>query len=169
MWKEYRMRTFIIAAVLASGLDQFVKYVIKSQMKLYDAIWVIKDFFKITYIENSGVAFGMFSQMAHPAVRWILVGVISLAGIGITIYWAKNRKHSLLFDLACGLILGGAIGNLIDRIRLGKITDFLEFGYKDMTFPVFNVADSAVTIGVSLFIIFVLNEGKKEENASGTV
>jgi signal peptidase II len=163
------MRVFIIAASLAAGLDQLVKYMIKTHMKLYELIWVIKDFFKITYIENSGVAFGMFGGTAQPAVRWILVGVISLASIGITFYWATNRKQSLLYDLACGLILGGAIGNLIDRIRVGRITDFLEFGYKNTTFPVFNVADSCVTVGVAFFIIFVLNEGRKVENASGSV
>jgi signal peptidase II len=160
------MRLFIAAAALAAGLDQLVKYLIKLHMKLYDIIWVIKDFFKITYIENTGVAFGM---LAYPGVRWILVGVISLASIGITIYWVMNRKQSALYDLACGLILGGAIGNLIDRIRTGRITDFIELGYKNITFAVFNVADSCVTVGVALFIIFVLNEGKKENNASGTV
>ena len=163
------MRLFIIAASLAAGLDQLVKYLIRSHMKLYDIVWVIKDFFKITYIENTGVAFGMLGGMAQPAVRWILVAVISLASLGITIYWATNRKQSLLYDLSCGLILGGAIGNLADRIRTGRITDFLEFGYKNTTFPVFNVADSAVTVGVAFFIIFVLNEGKKGNNASGPV
>jgi signal peptidase II len=163
------MRAFLIAASLAAGLDQLVKYFIKAHLKLYEIVWVVKDFFKITYIENSGVAFGMFGGIPHPAVRWILVGIISLASIGITVYWIKNRKQSLLYDLACGLILGGAIGNLIDRIRIGRITDFLEFGYKNITFPVFNVADSAVTVGVSFFIIFVLNEGKRDNNASGPV
>jgi lipoprotein signal peptidase len=80
------MRTFITAAVLAAGLDQTVKYFIKTGMKLYESFWVIKDFFKITYIENSGVAFGMFAGMSHPAVRWILINVISLANINITVY-----------------------------------------------------------------------------------
>lgn len=163
------MPTFIIAALMAIGLDQFVKYLIKANLKLYEMFWVIKDFFKITHIENTGVAFGIFGGIPHPAVRWILVGVISLASIGITIYWATNRKKSFIYDLACGLILGGAIGNLIDRIRTGRITDFLEFGIKNNTFAVFNVADSAVTVGVALFIIFVLNEGKKENNAPDTV
>jgi len=163
------MRIFITAAALAAGLDQLVKFMIKSHMKLYDLFWVIRDFFKITYIENTGVAFGMLGGMPQPAVRWILVAVISMASIGIAAYWALNRKQSLIYNLSCGLILGGAIGNLIDRIRTGRITDFLEFGYKNITFPVFNVADSAVTVGVALFIIFVLNEGKKENNASGTV
>jgi len=163
------MKIFIPAAALVVALDQWTKYLVKAGIQMYEGIWVIKGFFRITHIENSGIAFGMLSGLPFPAVRWILVGVISLATIGITIYWARTKNRTFFYDIACGLIAGGAIGNLIDRIRTGRITDFLEFGIRGGTFPVFNAADSAVTVGVILFILHVLNEGKAKKNASGTV
>jgi signal peptidase II len=93
----------------------------------------------------------------------------------ITIYWMRYSSHHILFDLACGLILGGAAGNFIDRFIQGSVTDFLEFGIKNHRFAVFNIADSAVTVGVTLFIIYIVffsetkKSGLKESNdASGT-
>jgi len=163
------MRVFIAAVAAVTAFDQWTKYLVKTGIKMYEGIWVIKDFFRITHIENSGVAFGMLSGLPFPAARWILVGIIALATIAISVYWYRTKEKTFFYNLACGLITGGAVGNLIDRIRAGRITDFLEFGIRGATFPVFNVADSAVTVGVAIFIIHVLNEGKAGKNASDTL
>lgn len=160
------MRTFLITAALTVALDQYSKFLIKATMKMYQSITVIKDVFKIIYIENSGIAFGIFNGSRNPAARWVLAGVILVAITAITYYWAKNRKSSFAFNMSCGLILGGAIGNFIDRVIIGRVTDFIEVGYREYTWPVFNVADSAVSVGVCLFILFMLME-KKVENAPG--
>jgi signal peptidase II len=163
------MKTFVITAAMAVALDQWTKYLIKAGIKLYEVIWVIKDVLKITHIENSGIAFGIFGGAAPAWVRWALVGVIACAAAAITLYWAHSNKGSALFNLSCGLILGGALGNLIDRIFIGRITDFIEAGYKNLTWPVFNVADSSVTVGVCLFIIFILTEKREAGDAPGSV
>jgi signal peptidase II len=162
------MKTFLITALLSVALDQYSKFLIRASMKMYQAMIVVKDIFKIIYIENSGIAFGIFNGSHNPAARWLLAGVIFIAIIAITFYWAVNRKASFVFNLSCGMILGGAIGNFIDRVLSGRVTDFIEVGYKEYTWPVFNVADSAVSVGVCLFIIFMLME-KKVGNAPGTV
>jgi signal peptidase II len=162
------MRTFLITAALTVALDQYSKFLIKATMKMYQAIIVIRDIFKIIYIENSGIAFGIFNGSRNPAARWILAAVILIAIIAITYYWAISGKTGFVFNMSCGLILGGAIGNFIDRVIIGRVTDFIEVGYKEYTWPVFNVADSAVSVGVCLFILYMLME-KKVGNAPGTL
>ena len=163
------MRTFFASAALVVALDQATKHLIKTGMKMYESIIVIKDIFKITYIENSGIAFGIFNGESHHWVRWALAGIIFIAAVSITVYWAYNRSQGIIFSAACGMILGGALGNLIDRVFIGRITDFIEVGYRNVTWPVFNIADSAVSVGVCLFIIFILNEKREGTNAPGPV
>ncbi len=166
------MPLLIISAVSIVLLDQYVKYIVKTKMAMYQSIPVIKDFFHITYIENSGISFGMLGQIDHPAKRWILLGIVLLAIVMILVYWIKYGKGKPVYSLSCGLIIGGALGNFIDRLVTGRIVDFLEFGIKNSRFPVFNIADSAVTVGVTIFIIYMLfsKEAKGDTpDASDTV
>ena len=161
-------KTFVIGMLFVAILDQITKYLIRTSMKIFDSIIIIPDIFKITYIENTGISFGLLGGAENPVKRWALVAFVSVAAIMITVYWILNMKNSFLFNLSCGLIVGGAIGNLIDRILKGSVTDFIEVGYKELTWPVFNIADTFVSIGVFLFIIyFAFFEGKKD--ASNTV
>ena len=158
-------RIFFISAFLVIVIDQITKYLIRTSMKMFDAVLIIKDIFQITYIENTGISFGLLGGAENPVKRWALVAIVSVAVIMITCYWLLNRKNNILFDLSCGFIVGGAIGNLIDRIIKGSVTDFIEIGYKEITWPVFNMADTFVSIGVFLFFIYyVLYEVK--QNAS---
>ena len=157
------MPVFLAAAAIVVALDQYVKHIIKTKMAVYQSITVIKDFFRITYIENSGIAMGMFGQQEHPAKRWILLGMVFIAMVLVTVYWVKFGKKKLIYDLTCGMIIGGALGNFIDRLVTGRVVDFLEFGIKQWTFPVFNIADSAVSVGVAIFVIYMIFS--KEEKA----
>lgn len=160
-------RTFVISVFFVVILDQVTKYLIRNSMKIFDSIIIIKDILKITYIENTGISFGLLGGADNPVKRWALVAVVSIAVIMITVYWILNIKNSFLFNLSCGLIVGGAFGNLIDRILKGSVTDFIEVGYKDLTWPVFNMADTFVSIGVFLFVVyFIFFEGKN--GASGS-
>ncbi len=156
-------RTFIISALFVFVSDQLSKYFIRETMKLFDSIVVIKDFFRITYIENTGISFGLLGGADNPVKRWILVAIVSIAAIMIIVYWILNMKNSFLFNLSCGLIVGGATGNLTDRILKGSVTDFIEVGYKDLTWPVFNMADTFVTIGVILFVVYYLFYERRED------
>lgn len=165
-------RLFIFAAVFALAADQYVKFFIKTHMKMYQTITVIPDIFNITYIENFGIALGLTGQGENQVKRWILCGVIFAAIVTIIIYWLKNTHKSFLYNFSLGLITGGAIGNLIDRVLRGSVTDFIEIGYRRLTFPVFNIADSAVTAGVCLFILYILftkDNSVEVKNASDIV
>ncbi len=160
-------KTFVISVLFVAVLDQISKYLIKTSMKLFDSIVIIPDIFRITYIENTGISFGLLGGAENPVKRWVLVAVVSIATIMITVYWILNMKNSFLFNLSCGLIVGGAIGNLIDRILKGSVTDFIEVGYRELTWPVFNIADTFVSIGVFLFVIYYLFfEGKKDASST---
>lgn len=149
-------RIYIITVLFALLIDQFTKYLVKINMEIYSSIRVLGDFFSLTYVENTGIAFGMLGNIGGDLKRWILSGIVFCAMILITVYWAREKNKTLLFTFACSLITGGASGNLVDRVLRGSITDFLEFGTRTWKFAIFNAADTFVTIGVGLFIIHTL-------------
>lgn len=124
-------------------LDQFSKYIVVENMELGESIPIIEEVFHLTYILNPGAAFGMF---AHNRLFFIAIAVVV---IGIII-WARREILASPWEVkaGCGLFLGGAIGNLIDRARQGLVIDFFDF----RIWPVFNIADIAICIGVGLII-----------------
>lgn len=147
------MYAAIITGLGVLALDQLTKRLVSSNMYLGESIppegWV-----RITYGVNTGAAFGLFQD------HTLLLTVLSVFAIGFLVYF--YRTHSQLhplFRLALGLQLGGAFGNLIDRVRLGSVVDFIDIG----PWPIFNVADSAVVIGVALlaFLVFRYSPDKK--------
>ncbi len=137
-------------------LDQITKILILKNLPLYHSITVIPGFFNITHIHNPGGAFGF---MAHQdsSLRNFLFLFLSSFAICFIFYFYKNTNKTHPF-LASGfsLIFGGAIGNLIDRIRFGKVVDFLDFYVGNYHWPAFNVADSAITVGIAVFIYHLL-------------
>jgi signal peptidase II len=147
---------FFLTAGFVIVVDQLVKFFIKTHMKLYETIKLIPDIFNITYIENYGIAFGLTGQGENQMKRWLLCGIIFVAIIAIIFYWLKHSHKTFLFNFSLGLITGGAAGNLIDRTLRGSVIDFIEVGFKQLSWPVFNIADSAVSVGVFLFVIYLL-------------
>lgn len=135
-------------------LDQFSKYIVVENMALGESIPIIEEVFHLTYILNPGAAFGMF---AHNRLFFIAIAVIV---IGIII-WARREilASPLKVKAGCGLFLGGAIGNLIDRARQGLVIDFFDF----RIWPVFNIADIAICIGVGLIIWNLLKTELKRD------
>jgi len=130
------------------ALDQWSKWAIKSSLNLYQSIPVIKDFFHLTYVTNDGMAFGLTLPGGKSV---LLVFTVILTGFIVWLLWKERHGHPLLkYGLA--FILSGAIGNLIDRVYAGKVVDFLDFMVGDFHWYIFNIADSAVTIGMVLFI-----------------
>jgi signal peptidase II len=127
-------------------------------MELYQSITVITDFFYITSHRNRGAAFGILQDQ-----RWLFIIVTSCVVIGVIAYMIKMKKETILTKLALSLILGGAIGNFIDRIRTGEVVDFFHFQFGSYQFPIFNVADSALCVGVVLFLIASLMDSKNEQ------
>lgn len=128
----------IIISVLF--LDQLTKYLAIKFLQLNTPVGLIKNFLYLTLVHNRGAAFGMFKN------QLLLFILISVFAIGLIFYYLRNKNHSLFTGLALSLILAGAIGNLIDRLRFGFVIDFLDL----RVWPVFNLADSAITIAAVL-------------------
>lgn len=150
------MPTLILTSLIIVILDQIVKYTVKTKMHLYESISIIKDILNFTYIQNPGISFGLLSGMESEIKRWILVAVIAFAIVLVTIYWFTYRQKSFFYNFASGLILGGALGNFIDRLFIGKVIDFIDIGYKNFRWPVFNFADTAISIGIAILIFYFL-------------
>ncbi|MBK6661617.1 MAG: signal peptidase II [Thermoflexaceae bacterium] len=129
---------FVLVAVAVVALDQFTKWIIRQEIEYGTAIWDL-GFFRLVHITNSGAAFGML-QGAGP----LLVVTSVIGGAAIVVFLFNPGFAHPLMRVGLALMLGGAIGNLIDRVRVGEVVDFL----KVPNFPAFNVADSAITIGV---------------------
>ena len=137
-------------------IDQITKILILKNLPLFHSVTIIPGFFNITHIHNPGGAFGFMAHQDSNFRNFLFILLASVA-VGIIFYFYKNTNRTHPF-LASGfaLILGGAIGNLIDRIRFGTVVDFLDFYVHNHHWPAFNVADSAITIGVTIFIFHLL-------------
>ena len=146
----------ILAIVFAVALDQITKVMIRSAFVLHESIRVMGDFVRITYVENPGMAFGI-----RVGGRAFFTVFAIVASIAIVIYMFKIRNERFLPRFALGLILSGAIGNLTDRIIFGQVTDFIDIGW----WPVFNVADISVSIGMMLLIFLVLIDKDAKESS----
>lgn len=133
---------------LAVALDQASKLIVRGSMTLYQSEPVLGDFFRLTYIHNPGAAFGL--NMGSP----FLHTAFSVLALGVLIYLYRSLAAAeRLARLALCLVLGGAVGNIIDRLYLGEVVDFFDFGLGDLRWPIFNVADSCVTVGVLLLAL----------------
>ena len=142
-------KIYSIACILLI-IDQVVKLLIKTNMHLFDEIKIIPNFFSLYYIENEGAA---FSILGGARIILILVGVIALFILDRFIN--REKKISKLGVISLGMIIGGILGNMIDRILYGVVIDYLAFDLFNYSAPVFNIADIAITVGILLFIVDV--------------
>ncbi len=154
------MKNKYFLALIISGtviiLDQITKFLVDINMALHQSIEIIPNFFNLTYIRNTGAAFG-FLAGDRSSGRIAFFALFSILAIGCLIYLLKNlRPGQKMTILSLSLILGGAIGNLIDRLRLGEVIDFLDVHWYDWHWPAFNIADSAITIGVILLFYQIM-------------
>lgn len=149
---------FFLISILLIALDQLSKWWIVQHMELYQSIPVISDFFYITSHRNRGAAFGILQEQ-----RWFFIVVTTCVVIAIIVFMVKMKKETILTKTALSFVLGGAVGNMIDRIRTGEVVDFFHFQFGSYHFPIFNVADSAICVGVVLFLIANLLDYKKEQ------
>lgn len=148
---NYRIFAAVSAAIAV--LDQLTKLAITRSLHPYEAVEVVPGFFNIVYYLNKGAAFGILNQ--GGAFRKLFLIGVSLAALALLAVLVKQSRDRLS-ALAFSLIAGGAVGNLIDRIRYGSVVDFLDFHVAGWHWPAFNVADSAITIGVGLAVFTYL-------------
>ena len=153
---------FFVTAAVIILLDQITKHYIDSYMSVGDSFPVIQGLFNITHVRNPGAAFGIFSKSPEIFRTVFLIAVTSAAMVLILYYIRTNRERGGLLNLAMSLIFGGAIGNLVDRIRFGEVIDFLDFYIGSHHWPAYNVADSAISTGaVLLLIAMIWKKGEK--------
>lgn len=143
-------KKILLISCLTLALDQISKAVIDITMKLGQSIEVIKNFFSITYYQNNGAAWGMLSQ---KTAFLISLSFLVLIIIYRYMYSFKQNKRNMI---AFGLLCGGIVGNLLDRILFGYVKDFLDFKIFGYNFPVFNFSDMAIVIGIGLLVIAIL-------------
>jgi signal peptidase II len=151
-----KYRILIIVSLVIIILDQVTKWLVLVNMPLYESIPIIENLFNLTHIHNTGGAFGFMADQS-PLIRQILFHGVSFLSLGVIVYFyhqAPTKYPFLLVSLS--LIFGGAVGNLIDRFRLGEVVDFLDFYVGHYHWPAFNVADSAVSVGVTVLMYYMI-------------
>jgi signal peptidase II len=152
---------FALTAAVALVLDQLSKIYIDNSFALSESKRVIENFFHITYVRNPGAAFGMLSDSAYRVPFFISVSLI--ASVGILWYLYRLPRGKNWQYPALGLILSGALGNLIDRVRLGEVIDFLDVHWYNYHWPAFNVADSAICVGVGIMLVCTWQEERERK------
>jgi len=155
-----KYRTLSIIAAIILVLDQATKLYVDANFKLHETVPVIRGFFHLTYVRNKGAAFGILSDSAIRIPFFITVSIIAMLGI---LWYIKHiRKDQKLALFSLSLVFSGAFGNLIDRIRFGEVIDFLDVFWQRHHWPAFNVADSAITVGVVLLFIEMWREDRNK-------
>jgi signal peptidase II len=161
---------WISGAIVA--LDQATKAIVDRYLELHESRTIVEGFARLTYVQNRGAAFGILSDadLPYQSVLFSVVGIIALGAIAV--YAWKLPVTSRLPRTALALIMGGAVGNLLDRVRLGYVIDYVDVYWGRHHWPAFNVADSAISIGVALLVLDILRtpppETAKAEMASTT-
>ncbi|MBI4641452.1 MAG: signal peptidase II [Candidatus Tectomicrobia bacterium] len=151
----------IVIPIIVLLFDQTSKYMIDTHMGLYESREILRHFFHITYIRNPGAAFGFLADGSHSTTRYFFMAATLLAiGVILTIYH-RNEVQGVTLRFSLSLILGGALGNFIDRLRFGEVIDFLDVHWYQYHWPAFNVADASISLGMGLFIWHIL---RKREN-----
>ena len=153
MHRRYVLIAAVVAAVIVA--DLVTKAAIERGLALGASIEVIPGFFNLVSWRNTGAAFGMLGN-GGPLVTYLLMAV-NVVALGVIAYLIHHSKKTSM-DLALSLVAGGAVGNLIDRVRYGEVVDFLDFHIGSLHWPAFNVADSAITTGVVLLIVLIITE-----------
>ncbi len=149
-------RLLIAVGVLTVVLDQGTKAAVRAWLPVYDSVAVIPGFLDFTYVQNTGAAFGLLNSADVPFKPVIMTVVALTALIAISVYAMKTSSQDPLGQFGLALVMGGAIGNLIDRVTTGYVVDFVDAYWGDWHFWAFNVADAAITVGACLLILDML-------------
>jgi signal peptidase II len=147
------------------AIDQITKLMVRENLAVHDSVAVIPGLLDITHVRNTGAAFGFLNLVDFPYKAAVLSVVACLALVGVAVYSSTLPYDQLLVRIGLALITGGAAGNLIDRATLGSVVDFVDVYWRTYHFWAFNVADSAITVGVAIMILDMLGVGRHVSNA----
>ena len=154
-----------LLAILVFVVDQLTKWLVQTNLGMYESRTIIPGFFDIVHSTNTGIAFGIFARgpSAWRATALITFSVLALVLLGV-IFW-RTRGQSAWTTTGIALIFGGALGNIVDRLRAGSVTDFLDFYVGSWHWYTFNVADTAITVGAGLLLLETLSRSRAERKA----
>jgi len=150
-----RIAHFLLAFIVVL-LDRWTKHIVATRIAMYSHIQIIPGFFRLTHTENTGAAFSLFADSPAHWKTALLIGFSLVAMVIVSILLWKQARGLTTTGIALSLILGGAFGNLWDRIASGRVVDFLLFYIQQYQWPVFNLADSCIVIGASLLVLEIL-------------
>jgi signal peptidase II len=157
-----RLELLVVVALVVA--DQITKALVRQSLALHESVSIIPDYLDLTRVHNTGAAFGMFNSMDFPGKTIVLTLVAAMALGGVAWYAVSVPPSDRLARLGVAAILGGAIGNLIDRATAGYVLDFVDASWRGWHFWAFNVADAAISIGVVLMIFDLLGLGRRASN-----
>jgi signal peptidase II len=149
-----RLHLWIVGSIAI--LDQLVKWMVGSRIQEFESLVVIPGIFSLTRVHNSGVAYGMLNGVDFPGKAAILALVATAALVGLAVYASALADDQRLTRAGLSLVIGGAAGNLVDRLRFGYVLDFVDVYWNEWHFWAFNVADAAISVGVALMILDIL-------------
>jgi signal peptidase II len=148
--------THFVLALFVVLLDRWTKRLVAAHIAMYTHIQVVPGFFRITHTENTGAAFSLFADSPSHWKTAMLISFSVVAMIVVSVLLWKQSRALTMTGIALSLILGGAVGNLWDRVASGRVVDFLLFYVKTYQWPVFNLADSAIVVGASLLVLEII-------------
>ncbi|MDF1614674.1 signal peptidase II [Desulfurivibrio dismutans] len=166
-WQDHVGPLAVLVVLLVA--DQVSKWWIRAELALYESREIIPGLFDLVHYTNPGIAFGLLADGTPAWRRFFFIGATVLALILLVVLYRQVRYHGRLYLYALALITAGAIGNLLDRVRLGEVTDFLDFYWREYHWPAFNIADSAITIGVLFFLIAAWRQPPEEHQVDKVV
>lgn len=152
-----RIELWLPIAIVA--LDQLAKAAVRANLPLYASVTIVPGLLDFTHVRNTGAAFGILNAVDFPFKTAIIALVATAALVGVGLYAASLAHHQLAARIGLALIIGGAAGNLVDRLIVGSVVDFVDVYWRSYHFWAFNVADSAITIGVAIMILDMLGTG----------
>ena len=156
MTKNTARTVYFLIAIVVVLLDRWTKRLVAQRISLYSHIQIIPGFFRLTHTENTGAAFSLFADSSAPWKTGLLIAFSGIALLVVSILLWKNERAHVATGVGLALIMGGALGNLWDRLARGRVIDFLLFYFKRYQWPVFNLADSAIVIGAGLLVLEIL-------------
>jgi signal peptidase II len=139
--------------IIVIVLDQVTKAVVRRALQIHESVTVVPGFLDFTHVRNTGAAFGFLNAVDFPFKTTVIAIVATAALVGVAVYTARLAHDQLLARIGLALIIGGAGGNLIDRLLAGSVVDFVDVYWRSWHFWAFNVADSAITVGVTLMVL----------------
>ena len=169
MMKPINRLFYLVITISIILADQLSKYFIRSSYNLFEQSDVIKGFFRIVYVRNDGAVWGFLSGNRNPLITKTIT-ILAIVALCVVIYlFFKMKSINKLEILALSFIAGGAIGNIIDRISLGYVVDFIELYVKQFRWPTFNIADSFISIGMIMLVFTILKSNTKNTKETGEI